>query len=55
MRRWLGGDLAFKIGTGAFAAWMVLVNAAIVEQLADTVKRRKFPCASPVDMIEVVF
>src|SRR6185503_5650539 len=26
-----------------------------VEQLAETVKRRKFPCASPVDMIDVVF
>ncbi len=29
MRRWLGGDVVFKVGTGAFAALVVLVVAAI--------------------------
>jgi phosphate transport system permease protein len=33
MRRWLGGDLAFKIGTGAFAAFVVLIVAAIGVEL----------------------
>ena len=33
MRRWLGGDLAFKIGTGAFAAFVVVIVAAIGVEL----------------------
>lgn len=33
MRRWLGGDLAFKIGTGAFAAFVVVIVAAIAVEL----------------------
>jgi phosphate transport system permease protein len=33
MKRWLGGDLAFKIGTGAFAAFVVVIVAAIGVEL----------------------
>ncbi len=33
MRRWLGGDLAFKLGTGAFAAVVVVIVAAIGVEL----------------------
>jgi phosphate transport system permease protein len=33
MRRWLGGDFAFKVGTGAFAAFVVVIVAAIGVEL----------------------
>ncbi len=33
MRRWLGGDLAFKIGTGVFAAFIVVIVAGIGVEL----------------------
>ncbi len=33
MRRWLGGDLAFKLGTGMFAAFVVVIVAAIGAEL----------------------